>query len=163
MNSSLLYPVHSLFYEGAPQSPTGTKFFHSINPATALPLAEFIEASTEDCDAALGSAARAFPIWSQTPAVERARILLQTAKILRERNHELAAMESRDTGKAFSETSTGDIIGGADVFEFYGSLIAGGHLNGETSYLGLDSWIQISKEALGVCVGIGAWNYPLQM
>lgn len=55
-------------------------------------------------------------------AVERARILRRAVDILRARNDELARLETLDTGKAFSETSTVDIVTGADVLEYYAGL-----------------------------------------
>lgn len=48
-------------------------------------------------------------------AMERSRILRRAVDILRERNDELARLETLDTGKAYSETSTVDIVTGADV------------------------------------------------
>lgn len=56
-------------------------------------------------------------------AMERSRILRRAVDILRERNDELATLETLDTGKAFSETSTVDIVTGADVLEYYAGLI----------------------------------------
>ncbi len=52
-------------------------------------------------------------------AMERSRILRRAVDILRERNDELATLETLDTGKAYSETSTVDIVTGADVLEYY--------------------------------------------
>ena len=55
-------------------------------------------------------------------AMERSRILRRAVDILRERNDELARLETLDTGKAYSETSTVDIVTGADVLEYYAGL-----------------------------------------
>ncbi|KAK3077395.1 hypothetical protein LTS18_010378, partial [Coniosporium uncinatum] len=71
--------------------------------------------------------------------------------------------ETHDTGKPFSETSTVDVTTGADVLEYFANLVGGGGLNGETTQLRDDAWVYTRKEPLGVCVGIGAWNYPLQI
>ncbi|SCV34264.1 related to aldehyde dehydrogenase [Fusarium fujikuroi] len=57
---------------------------------------------------------QAFPNWTQTPVLERSRVLLRLAPILRQSSDEMAIMETRDTGKALSKTSTVDIAGGAD-------------------------------------------------
>ncbi|KAG4283342.1 aldehyde dehydrogenase [Fusarium proliferatum] len=54
---------------------------------------------------------QAFPNWTQTPVLERSRVLLRLAPILRQSSDEMAIMETRDTGKALSETSTVDIAG----------------------------------------------------
>lgn len=60
-----------------------------------------------------------------------------------------------------------DIVTGADTLEYYANMVGGGGLNGETVTLREgeegSAWVYTRKEALGVCVGIGAWNYPIQM
>ena len=56
-------------------------------------------------------------------AMARSRILRRAVDILRERNDELAALETLDTGKAMSETTAVDIVTGADVLEYYAGLI----------------------------------------
>ena len=94
---------------------------------------------------------------------ERSRILLRAVAILRKRNNELATTETHDTGKPFSETSAVDVITGADVLEYYANLVASGGLNGETTQLRPSAWIYTTKAPLGVCAGIGAWNYPIQI
>jgi len=138
--------------------------FHSIDPSTALPVAEIYSASHADVDAAIESAEEAFEQWSKkTSTIVRARILLKAVMLLRERNDEIARTETQDTGKPFSETSTVDVVTGADVLEYFANLVGGGGLNGETVQLREDAWVYTKKEALGVCAGIGAWNYPIQM
>ncbi len=50
-----------------------------------------------------------------------------------------------------------DATSGADALEYFGGLAAS--LTGEHIQLGED-WVYTRREPLGVCVGIGAWNYP---
>lgn len=158
------YPTRQLYYGGSVQQPLSKPHtFKSIDPATNQPLADIQTASPTDIDAAIASAAKAFPTWSQTPPLIRSRILLRAVALLRARNDELALVETHDTGKPFSETSTVDVTTGADVLEYYANLIASGGLNGETTTLRPDAWIYTTKAALGVCAGIGAWNYPIQI
>jgi betaine-aldehyde dehydrogenase len=157
------YPVQQLYYDGKIQQATSGKTFKSIDPSTAKPLAEVQTASGSDIDAAVAAAQKAFPSWSQTPHMIRSRILLKAVELLRARNDEIAKVETHDTGKPFSETSTVDVITGADVLEYFANLVASGGLNGETTQLRPDAWIYTKKEALGVCAGIGAWNYPIQI
>jgi len=156
------YPPRHLYYDGKAQLATGT-IFRSIDPSTAQPLADVHAASPADVDAAVLSAEKAFPSWSTTPSVVRSRILLKAVRLLRDRNDEIAKVETQDTGKPFSETSTVDVVTGADVLEFFANLVGGGGLNGETTQLREDAWVYTKKEPLGVCAGIGAWNYPMQM
>ena len=152
-----------LYYDGKVQRATSGKTFQSIDPSTAAPVADIHVASDADIDAAIGSARIAFRSWSKTPAIARARILLKAVQILRERNDEIAKVETQDTGKPFSETSVVDVVTGADVLEYFANLVGGGGINGETTDLREDAWVYTKKEALGVCAGIGAWNYPIQM
>jgi betaine-aldehyde dehydrogenase len=157
-------PDRHTFHSGKPQpssSPTST--FQSINPATAQPACTIHASSQKDIDAAINSASKAFPTWSSTPPIERSRILLKAVALLRQRNDDLARIETLDTGKPFSETSTVDVVTGADVLEFYANLIASGGLNGESFRLRPSAWVYTTKEPLGVCAGIGAWNYPIQI
>jgi betaine-aldehyde dehydrogenase len=129
----------------------------------AKPLADVEIASDADVDNAIESGAAAFASWSQTPAIERSRILHKAAALLRARNDAIAETETHDTGKPFSETSVVDVVTGADVLEYYANLVGGGGLNGERTQLREGAWCVSTKEPLGVCVGIGAWNYPIQM
>lgn len=162
-NMSISYPARELYYDGKIQKSTSGKTFESINPATSLPIATVHQASPSDIDSAITSAQKAFPSWSQTPPVARARILLKAVQLLRERNDAIAQIETHDTGKPFTETSTVDVVTGADVLEYFAGLVSGGGLNGETTQLRPDAWVYTKKEALGVCAGIGAWNYPIQI
>ena len=134
-----------------------------ISPSTGRIIEEITCSARSDVDTAIDSAEHALRTWSSTSPIERSRILLKAVTLLRERNDELASVETKDTGKPFSETSTVDIVTGADVLEYYANLVGGGGLNGETIQLREDAWVYTKKEPLGVCCGIGAWNYPIQM
>ncbi|KAF7713327.1 Betaine aldehyde dehydrogenase [Penicillium ucsense] len=160
---ALSFSTRQLYYDGQIRPATSGKTFQTINPATAKPLADIQIASHADIDAAIQAADRAFPIWSKTPYIARARILQKAATLLRERNDEIARVETLDSGKAFTETSTVDVVTGADVLEYYANYIGSGGLNGETTQLREDAWVYTKKAPLGVCVGIGAWNYPIQI
>ncbi|KAI9894751.1 MAG: hypothetical protein M1814_002108 [Vezdaea aestivalis] len=159
----LPYKPESLYYDGKVQAPSGEYPWTIEDPSTAQPLVQLIPSSTDDVDKAMDSAQKAFLDWSGTCYIERSRILRRAAEIIRKRNDELAEVETRNTGRPFSETSAVDIPSGADVLEFYANLVGSGGLNGETTRLRDDAWVYTTKEPLGVCVGIGAWNYPLQI
>lgn len=94
-------------------------------------------------------------------AMERSRILRRAVDILRERNDELAYLETLDTGKPLSETRFVDIVTGADVLEYYAGLIPA--LEGQQIPLRETSFVYTRREPLGVVAGIGAWNYPIQI
>ncbi|KAB8339323.1 hypothetical protein FH972_022256 [Carpinus fangiana] len=157
------YPDIHPFIAGRSRPSTSSHTFRSVDPSTSLPIATIHSASPADIDAAVTAARSAFPSWSSTPPAARGKILLQAAALLRQHNDELATIETHDTGKPFSETSTVDIVTGADVLEYFANLVAGGGLNGETTQLRDDAWVYTTKAPLGVCAGIGAWNYPIQI
>ena len=90
-------------------------------------------------------------------------MLQRAVALLRARNDELARVETLDTGKPFSETAAVDVVTGADVLEFFANLVGGGGMNGETVQLRPNAWVYTTKNPLGVCAGIGAWNYPVQL
>ena len=160
---SLPHAPRFAYYDGKLQSASSTSSFQTISPATAQPIANIHTTTHSAIDSAIASAEKAFPAWSATPPIERARILQKAAAILRSRNDELAKVETDDTGKAYSETSTVDVVTGADVLEFFANMVGGGGLNGETVQLRPNAWVYTTKNALGVCAGIGAWNYPIQI
>ncbi|KAI1306898.1 betaine aldehyde dehydrogenase [Xylaria venustula] len=152
------------FYAGKSQPASKSSgHFETIDPSNGEPLCKIHTSSRQSIDAAIESARGAFPSWSATPPVERARILQRAVALLRQRNDSLAQVETLDTGKPFSETSTVDIVTGADVLEYFANLVASGGLNGESFRLRPSAAVYTSKEPLGVCAGIGAWNYPIQI
>ncbi|KAK3181003.1 hypothetical protein K4F52_007675 [Lecanicillium sp. MT-2017a] len=155
--------IHT-FHSGKPQPQTSSrdKTFSSVDPSTAAPLATIYTTTGQQLDDAVASAQAAFPAWSQTPAPKRAEILLRAAAILRQRNDALALTETLDTGKAFSETSVVDVVTGVDVLEYYAHHIAGSQ-PGQHTRLRSDAYVLTTHEPLGVCAGIGAWNYPIQI
>src|SRR5690606_3602955 len=131
----------------------------TVYPATGESIARVHEATAAAVDAAIESARRAQPAWAALKPVERGRILLRAADLLRERNEEIARIETLDTGRAIQETLVADAASAADALEFCGGAVAAFHghhidLGGPFAYT--------RREPLGVCVGIGAWNYPIQ-
>ncbi|KAF2487797.1 betaine aldehyde dehydrogenase [Neohortaea acidophila] len=155
------YDKQPLYYGG--QRHTTATTFQDIDPSTNQPLADICKADQHAVHAAITAAQAAFPVWSTMTTMERSRILLRAVALLRQRNDELAVVETHDTGKPFSETSAVDVVTGADVLEYYANLVASGGLNGETTQLRPDAWLYTTKAPLGVCAGIGAWNYPIQI
>uniref|UniRef100_A0A093Y3A4 aldehyde dehydrogenase (NAD(+)) n=1 Tax=Talaromyces marneffei PM1 TaxID=1077442 RepID=A0A093Y3A4_TALMA len=152
------YSARQLYYDGKLQAATSNKTFQTIDPATGAHIADIHEASRADVDKAIQSAERAFPSWSATPPIQRARILQKAAQLLREQNNEIATAETHDTGKAFSETSVVDVATGADVLEYFANLVGGGGLNGETTQLREDAWVYTKKAPLGSAPCLAAGN-----
>jgi betaine-aldehyde dehydrogenase len=135
--------------------------FQSINPANGEVLANVQRASQDDVERAVASAEQGQKVWAAMTAMQRSRILRKAVDILRERNDELAELETLDTGKPLSETRYVDIVTGADVLEYYAGLIPA--IEGEQIPLRDTSFVYTRREPLGVVAGIGAWNYPIQI
>jgi len=135
--------------------------FETRNPATGEVLAQVQQASAADVEAAVASAKEGFAVWSAMTGTERSRILLRAVALLRERNDELARLEVLDTGKPLQEARLVDIHTGADVIEYYAGLAA--KIQGDYQDLGNGNFFYTRREPLGICAGIGAWNYPIQI
>jgi len=136
------------------------KTFKVVNPATGDTVYEVEVADDTVQQAAIDSAKRGFKQWSAMTGVERSRILLKAVALLRERNDALAEIEVIDTGKPWQEASTVDVVTGADSIEFFAGLAPS--IEGSQQDLGGDFYYT-RREPLGICAGIGAWNYPLQI
>ena len=135
--------------------------FKVINPANGAVLAELSADGAAQIDAAVLRAQSAQKKWAALSGVERGRVLHRAAHILRERNEELAVLETRNTGKPIQETRAVDVLSGAECLEYYAGLAAG--IAGEHLDLGSQAFGYTRREPLGVVAGIGAWNYPLQI
>lgn len=153
-------PPASHFVDGAPVEDREGAAFDVIYPATGEVIARVHEATPAIVDRALASAERAQRGWARLRPVERGRILRRAADILRERNRDLSVLETLDTGKPLQETLVADAASGADALEYFAGLAPA--VTGETVPLGRD-FVYTIREPLGVCVGIGAWNYPIQI
>jgi len=106
--------------------------FKVINPANGAVLAELSADGAAQIDAAVLRAQAAQKKWAALSGAERGRVLHRAARMLRERNEELAVLETRNTGKPIQETRAVDVLSGAECLEYYAGLaagIAGEHLD----------------------------------
>ena len=155
------FPTQKLYIDGGYVDASGSGTFDAVNPATGEVLAQVQRATAQDVEKAVASAEKGQKIWAAMTAMERSRVLRKAVDILRERNDELALLETLDTGKAYSETRYVDIVTGADVLEYYAGLVPA--IEGEQIPLRDTSFVYTRREPLGVTAGIGAWNYPIQI
>lgn len=148
------------FVDGAYIENATGETFDVINPATGKVIYQVEVADKQVQEKAIASAKRGFATWSAMDAMERSRILLKAVALLRERNDELAKIEVLDTGKPWQEASVVDVLSGADSIEFFAGLAPS--IEGNQQTVG-DDFYYTRREPLGICAGIGAWNYPLQI
>lgn len=154
-------PTASHFIDGSYVEDTSGAPFDVIYPATGAVIATLHEATPAIVDRALTSAARAQKDWAQLSGTERGRVLRRAAEIMRDRNRALSILETQDTGKPLQETLVADATSGADALEYFGGMAA--TLTGSHIPLPGGDFAYTIREPLGVCVGIGAWNYPTQI
>ena len=152
----------SLFIDGSFVPSTGTDRRDIIDPATGDAVAQVPDATPEDVDGAVAAARRAFDEsdWPRTPAVERGRMLLKLAELVRQRASELAELETRNTGKPIVEAEF-DIADVAACFEYYGGLAT--KIHGEVVPVPDGALTLALREPVGVAAQIIPWNYPLLM
>ncbi len=154
-------PPASHFIDGEYVEDINGAAFESIYPATGEVIARLHAATPAIIEKAIAAAKRAQGEWAAMSPTARGRILKRAADIMRTRNRELSELETLDTGKPIQETIVADPTSGADAFEFFGGVAAAA-LNGDYIPLGGD-FAFTKRVPLGVCVGIGAWNYPQQI
>ncbi|SES74058.1 betaine-aldehyde dehydrogenase [Oceanicella actignis] len=156
-------PEASHFIDGAFVEDAAGAPIDVFHPATGEVIARVHSATPAVIDRALESARAAQAVWAATAPAERGRVLRRAADIIRARNRELSELETLDTGKPLQETLVADATSGADALEYFGGLADA--ITGEYIPLGGpgDDFVYTIREPLGVCVGIGAWNYPTQI
>ncbi len=132
-----------------------------FDPATGESAKTVALASAAEVDAAVAAARAAFPAWSKTPPLRRARILDRFKTILWQRADDLARAISAEHGKTHDD-ALGEVTRGLEVVEFATS--APSFLKGEFSEnvgTGVDS--HSIRQALGVVAGITPFNFPVMV
>src|SRR6201991_2363835 len=140
-------------YAGAP---SGTAPVY--DPARGVAASEVALASAADIDVAVRAAHKAFPAWSQTPALRRARVMFRFKELIERDMDRLARVIVAEHGKVLSDAK-GELVRGLEVVEYacgIPELLKGEYT--EQIANGIDAWTM--RQALGVCVGITPFNFP---
>ena len=154
-------PTASHFIDGEYVEDSGGTPINIIYPATGEIIGKVYSATPAIIERAIESGTKAQKAWARLSGTERGRVLNRAASIIRERNYDLSVLETYDTGKPISETLYADATSAADALEYFGGLA--GSITGEHIPLPDGNWAYTRREPLGLCVGIGAWNYPTQI
>lgn len=153
-------PKASHYVGGAYVEDEAGETFESLYPATGETLATLHVATPAMLERAIEAARRGQAEWAAKSGAERSRVLRRAAELMREKNEELSQIETLDTGKAIQETRVADAASGADCIEYFSALAAdmrGAHIQLPNGFA------YTRHEPLGICAGIGAWNYPIQI
>lgn len=131
------------------------------NPAIGTAEKTVALASADEVGVAVAAAKAAWPNWSKTPALRRARILDKFKNILWERADELAVILASEHGKTHDD-ALGEVTRGLEVVEF--AIGAPSFLKGDFSEnVGSVVDSHNIRQSLGVCVGITPFNFPVMV
>jgi len=160
--AGLTLPTNA-FIDGAFVPAKSGKTFKTTNPATGDVLAEIAACDASDVDFAVARARQAFDDgrWRLMPPGERKAVLLRLARLLEDNRHELAVMESIDSGKPVRECQTVDVPDTIHTIRWHAELID--KLYDNTNNVGANALAMVVREPIGVVGCVLPWNFPLLM
>jgi malonate-semialdehyde dehydrogenase (acetylating)/methylmalonate-semialdehyde dehydrogenase len=129
-----------------------------FNPSTGKVIARVPFSTAGEADAAVKAAAEVLPKWSETPAVERARVMFRFRALIESHFDEMAALVTREHGKTLAEARA-EVQRGMEVVEFacgVPALLFGDTLPNIASNVDCET----NRHPVGVCVGITPFNFP---
>ena len=140
------------------RQPPSTAAFTLINPANATPHSIYHPPTSDELTHALELSAAAQKQWARTSPTERSTILRRAADILSNNVEHVSKLETIDTGRPIRETEF-DVLDGIECFHYYSGQILHSH---GLVYNYPNAQAYAKRIPIGVTLGIGAWNYPLQ-
>jgi gamma-glutamyl-gamma-aminobutyraldehyde dehydrogenase len=151
------------FIDGAFRPSASGKTFKTSNPATGKVLTDVAACDAIDVDYAVEKARQAFDDgrWRLRSPGERKAVLLKLAKLLERNRHELAVLESLDSGKPVGECQTVDLPDAIHTIRWHAELID--KIYDNTAPVGSDALTMVVREAIGVVGLVLPWNFPLLM
>jgi 4-(gamma-glutamylamino)butanal dehydrogenase len=160
--AELQFPTNA-FIDGAFRPAKSGRTFSTVNPATGEVLAAIAACDADDVDFAVARAREAFDDgrWSRRSPSERKAVLLRLARLLERHRHELAVMESLDSGKPVGECQTVDLPDTINTIRWHAELID--KLYDNTAPVGSRALALIVREPVGVVGCVLPWNFPLLM
>ena len=149
------------YIDGKRVAGAGARGGDVFNPATGEKIRRVAFATAGELDAAVRSAAKAFPAWAATPPLTRARVLFKFLELLAREHDALARVISEEHGKVFSDAQ-GEITRGVEVVEFACGIphLLKGEFTEQVGR-GIDAWSV--RQPLGVCAGITPFNFPVMV
>ncbi|WP_343563098.1 CoA-acylating methylmalonate-semialdehyde dehydrogenase [Kiloniella sp. b19] len=146
---------------GAGLETTSGKRQDVFNPATGDVRASVGLSSAEDVNVAVAAAKKAFPAWSETSPIKRARLMFRFLSLLQDNKDKLAEVITTEHGKVFSD-ARGEVERGIDVVEFACGIpqLLKGDYSDQVS-TGMDNWT--FRQPLGVVAGVTPFNFPVMV
>jgi len=139
---------------------SGGQWMENSEPATGSQICRIPLSDASDVDAAVGAARAAQPAWGSLSHSERADWLDRIADALEARYEEIAALESRDTGKPISLARTVDAHRSVSNFRFFAGILR--EHEGDVFEMASATNYVVNKP-VGVGALITPWNLPLYL
>jgi gamma-glutamyl-gamma-aminobutyraldehyde dehydrogenase len=160
--ADLSLPVNA-YVNGKFMKPKSGKTMDSTNPATGELLGKVAACDSTDVDHAVTKAREAFDRgdWSRLHPSERKQVLIQLGKLIKRHRHELAVMESLESGKPIRECALTDIPETVHCLHWHAE--ATDKLYDQVSPSGDDALGLVIREPAGVVACVLPWNFPLMM
>ncbi|GEN25172.1 aldehyde dehydrogenase [Halomonas cupida] len=135
--------------------------FATQNPATGNVLTEIAACQASDVDRAVAIAREGFASgeWRDLPPTERKTCMLAWASAIDAHTDEIALLETLETGKPITQTTSVDVPGLVSSLRWYAEALD--KLYGETAPNGATSLCIVDREPVGVVAAVVPWNYPL--
>ena len=152
------YPSLHMIIDGEQVSGGNRRTFTVVNPATGEPLGELPLADPADLDRALEVAARGFQIWRSTPAAQRAAVLQGAARLMAERQEDIARIATLEQGKTLAETRI-EVMMNVGLFNFYAGECQRVYGRSLVRPAGMRS--TVVHEPVGVVAAFSPWNFPI--
>lgn len=129
------------------------------NPATGETIVEVPLSSKEAVDRAVEAAKVAQKEWALVPAPQRAEVLYEVGRIMKEQKEEIARLLTMENGKVLEE-AMGEVQEGIDMAFYMAG--EGRRLFGQTTPAELQNKFAMSVRApIGVVGIITPWNFPI--
>ncbi|MBD8733421.1 aldehyde dehydrogenase [Pseudomonas sp. CFBP 13710] len=151
------------FVDGTFHPARSGRTFATRNPATGAHLANVAACDSQDVDLAVASAKAAFEDgrWSALSPAARKAVLLGFAQLLEDNAHELAVLESLDSGKPVRECQGIDIPETINTIRWHAELAD--KIYDATAPVGSGAVTMVVREPIGVVGLVLPWNFPLLM
>ncbi len=152
------YPALHMIIDGE-KIPVGHRRTHKvINPATAEVLGELPLADAADLDRALETAAKGFRIWRDSTPQQRAAVLTGAAKLMLERQEDIARVATMEQGKPLAETRI-EVLMNVGLFNFYAGECQ--RLYGRQLVRPAGMRSTVTYEPVGPVAAFAPWNFPI--
>jgi gamma-glutamyl-gamma-aminobutyraldehyde dehydrogenase len=160
--ADLSLPLNA-YVNGKFARPLSGKTMDTINPATGESLGMMAACDSSDVDHTVTKAREVFDRgdWSRMHPSERKKVLIQLTKLILRHRHELAVMESLESGKPIYECQMTDIPETVHCLQWHAE--ATDKLYDQISPSGDDALGLIIREPVGVVACVLPWNFPLMM